>query len=157
MKKIIILILLLTVFTAVNVSALAIGGAFSINILDAAIPGGALSLKLDQLPLMWGIGFSIGGSGFNVGITGDWWLYHSPLFSIVSLYIGPGGYVKINSSNDNIAVDLGARIPVGLQIFPIKPLELFLEIAPSIGIDIGQSVTFPRWGLQGAVGFRFWF
>ena len=154
-KKVLILAVLIIMFGAVNVSGLAIGGSFALDFTDSAIPGGALSVRLDSMPVMWGLGFSLGDNSFKLGITGDWWLYHSPLFGIVSIYIGPGGYLNVQIGDNANILDIGARIPIGFQIFLIEPLELFLEIAPRIGLEI--PLRFPSFGIQGAIGFRFWF
>ena len=131
---------------------MAIGGAFNLSLLGGVYPGGALTVKLPKLPMVIGVGATIGSGNVNIGITADWWLYQAPLFGIVSIYIGPGLYVAISQS-----VQIGARIPVGFQIFIIEPLELFLELAPQIGVGIGDPVSFPEFGIMGAVGFRFWF
>ena len=131
---------------------MAIGGAFNIGFIGGVYPGGALTVKLPQLPVVLGAGATVGTGTVAIGVTVDWWLYRAPLFGIVSIYIGPGLYLKIGAP-----VDIGARVPVGFQIFVIDPLELFIELAPQFGIGLGDPVTFPTFGLMGAVGFRFWF
>ena len=68
-----------------------------------------------------------------------------------------GLFVNVASANSDPLVDLGLRIPVGFQVFPLDPLELFLEFAPSVGVQFSNPVTFPNWSVQGAFGFRFWF
>jgi hypothetical protein len=52
---------------------------------------------------------------------------------------------------------LGGRLPIGVNIYPIKNLELFLELAPTLAVGIGEEITFPVFGVQGAFGLRFWF
>ena len=51
----------------------------------------------------------------------------------------------------------GLRVPLGLNAFPIKPLELFIEIAPSFTIIAPNSINFGWSGFQSGFGFRFWF
>ena len=128
-----------------------IGGAFSIGVWD--LPSQAmLSLKFDSFPAGIAMGASIGSEIFQVGITADWWLFQIDLLSFLYLYIAPGLYAQISRS-----FGIGARIPVGLQIYILDPFELFLELAPTIGIRIADPVKIPAFGLQGAFGFRFWF
>ena len=156
-NKVIILILLMLIIASVSSFAFGIGGAFAFEPFGGtrAYNGGALSFKINDWPL---IAIQASGSDgiFNIGATADWWMYHEPLVGILSLYAGPGGYGYASIGN-NVNFDLGLRVPIGLQIFPIEPLELFLEAAPSFGVTLGDNFDFPRFGLQSAVGFRFWF
>ena len=71
----------------------------------------------------------------------------------MDLYVGPGLYTVIGSN----VFDLGVRVPVGIHMYVIDPLELFLEIAPALGVGLSGGFEFPRFDVQGAVGFRFWF
>lgn len=157
MKKTALLILAVLILSTVSVSAMGIGGAFSFDALgtESAIPGGALTIKLDNFAPVFGFGVKAGDGNVNLGITADLWMHHAPLAGIVSLYVGPGAYANITVGDSN-ALDLGLRIPVGLQIFPIEPLELFIELAPKVGLGL-NPLEFPTWGIQGALGFRFWF
>jgi len=135
---------------------MAIGGAFSLDPIGNGAYGAALSLKLDSFPPVMGISARFSGGTFNLGLTADWWMYHAPLVGILSLYVGPGGYLSLGIGGGTANLDIGARVPVGLQIFPLEPLELFLEVAPAIGLAL-NPFNFPTFGLQGALGFRFWF
>lgn len=122
--------------------------------IGPGLPGSnvMLSLKLDQLPFLMGIGFSIGQEVFSFGFTADWWALNKNLFSFVNYYLGPGLYVGYAGG-----LALGGRLPIGLNIYPVKNLELFLEIAPTLAVGIGEVITFPLFGAQGAFGLRFWF
>jgi hypothetical protein len=155
-KKIIVLCLLTVFFAVTSISALsldAIGGSFSLDVAGGgAIPGAALSLRLDNSPLLFGTGFTIGKDAFSFGFTVDYWMYHTNLGKVISMYIGPGAYISYAN-----ALNLGLRVPIGFQFFPIEPLELFIELAPSIGVGLGDKITFPNFGIQTAFGFRFWF
>ena len=155
MKKTVLIGLAILMVSSFSLSAMAIGGAYSTQLLNNGAGNGALTFKLDKWDPVFGLSFGGNSDYFRLGFSADWWMYHKPLAGIVSIYLGPGLYVNLGLGETS-NVDVGARIPIGFQIFPIDPLELFIEIAPSIGLDL-NPVAFPVWGLQGAIGFRFWF
>lgn len=155
-NKIIILVLVLFVFAAASTFAIGVGGAFSFSPFgDSVYYGGALTFKIDDWPLI-GVAASGDSGNFNLGATADWWYYNDNLTGPLNLYAGVGGYGMLSMGN-NTNIDLGLRIPFGLNIFVIDPLEIFLELAPAAGIRVGDNFRFPVWNLQSAVGFRFWF
>lgn len=121
--------------------------------------GAAFTFKLPGIPPVFGLSFYI-GNAFSMGLTADWWLWKPTLASgaiDVCLYVGPGLYGQVLLGS-TFNLDLGLRIPVGLQLWVLQPLELFIEIAPAIGVGgIGGTISFPRVTLQSAVGLRFWF
>ena len=155
-KKILLLVLAILMIASASSFAIGIGGAFSFSPIGSSpYNGGALSLKIDDLPLL-GVSVSASNGQFNIGGTADWWMYNEPLVEILNLYAGIGGFASI-SLGTSTNFDLGVRIPVGLNIFVLDPLELFLEVAPAVGVTLGDNFNFPSWGLQSAIGFRFWF
>ena len=156
MRKKFVISLIALVIVSTSASAMAIGGAFSLDALGGGAYGAALSLKLDDFQPVLGISARGGGGTMNIGLTADWWMYHEPLAGIISLYVGPGGYLVATGLGGDANMDIGARVPVGFQIFPIDPLEIFVELAPSLGIAL-SPFAFPTFGLQAAFGFRFWF
>jgi len=152
MKKKLVLLTLLVVLAAAPAFSFGIGGAFGLN-FNGLGTSGLLSVKFDEYPAVFGLGAHLGGGGFRATVTADWWLYQTNLVEMLDLYVGPGIFVDLGSN----VFDIGVRIPVGIHLFVIDPLELFLEIAPTIGVAVAPSLQFPTWGVQGAVGFRFWF
>jgi len=153
-RKVAVIALVLLVAIAVPMSfATGVGAAFGLP-FGGGLPGSnvMLSLKVSQVPFLMGIGFNLGESSSSFGFTGDWWVANANLFSFVNYYLGPGFYVGYANS-----LLLGGRFPVGLNVFPIKNLELFLEVAPTLAIGIGDTITFPVWGFQSGFGLRFWF
>ncbi len=151
MKKKVLIGTLLIALLAAPVFSIGIGAAFSAGFVD--LPSQAmLSFKLDEFPAVFGVGASIGSNTFEMGATADWWMYQTDLVSIFSLYMGPGVFAQIGGN-----FGLGVRIPIGVQAFLLDPLELFLEIAPALGIALSDPIVFPTFGVQGAFGFRFWF
>jgi hypothetical protein len=151
-KKILLIAVVLFVVAAASGFSWAVGGAFSIDPLGGLPSNAMLTFKIQEIPIMWGLGLVLGEERFSLGLTADWWLYHSPLVGILSIYVGPGLYGAVGD-----IFEFGGRVPIGLQIFPIKPLELFLEIAPALIVVSNRAITIPRFGIQGAFGFRFWF
>ena len=155
MKRTVVLISLALIVAGTSAFGFGIGGAFSLGIGTASVgPGAMLSLKLDELPMVFGVGAVIGATEFKAGATVDWWLWDTPLVSILNLYLGPGLYAQLGAG-----FDVGVRVPIGLQAWIIDPLEIFLEVAPALGLSINDSaqISFPDFELQAALGIRFWF
>ena len=156
MKKIVVLVLLIALIG--TASAFATGVGVSEGLPIGNLPGSdvMLSLKVDQIPFLMGFGFAIGNEQVAFGFTGDWWVQNEKLFSIESLvfnyYLGPGFYLGYQNN-----LVLGGRFPVGLNIYPIPNLEFFLELAPTLAVQLGDPIVFPVFGMQSAFGFRFWF
>lgn len=145
-KAVIVVIGLLVVVAASGFS-LGLGLAYSLPF--GSLPSGVMfSAKLDQLPFLLGISYSLENT-FRLGVTADWWLASGNLVSFINYYVGPGLYGGIG----NGTFDLGLRVPIGINAYPIPELELFFEIAPAIPF----FPNFPQPSLQGAAGFRFWF
>lgn len=152
-KALVIAIVLLIAVAVPATFATGVGVSAGLQPLGG-LPGSnlMLSLKIDQIPFLMGIGFSIGQERFAFGFTADWWALNQNLFSFVNYYLGPGLYLGYANS-----LLVGGRLPVGLNIFPVKNLELFLEVAPTLAVGIGNTIDFPVFGIQGAFGLRFWF
>jgi hypothetical protein len=155
-KKVLVLALLLTLFTVFSASAYtaAIGGEFALKIGDGLPNSALLSFRLPKFPAVFGLGLTVsnGGGQASFVLLADWWLAQGNLVSFVNYYVGPGLFVSISNS-----AMLGIRVPVGLNAFPIKPLELFIEFAPAITLLAPSGISIPQWGLQAGFGFRFWF
>jgi hypothetical protein len=156
-KKILILALVLTLFTIFSASAYtaAIGAEFAVSGLGTTGTGtsGFITFRLPKFPMVFGLGGNMNSSSFHLGIMADWWLVQGNLVSFINYYVGPGVF----GSFGNNYFDAGLRVPLGLNAFPIKPLELFIELAPSFTILSSSGVSFSWSGLQTGFGFRFWF
>jgi hypothetical protein len=155
-RKVLVLALALTVFTAFSASAYtaAIGGEFALKIGDGLPNSALLSFRLPKFPPVFGLGVSIPGNGAQSSfvLLADWWLAQGNLVSFVDYYIGPGVFIGISDS-----ALVGIRVPVGIDAYPLKPLEVFIEFAPAVTLIAGENVQIPAWGLQAGFGFRFWF
>jgi hypothetical protein len=157
-KKILVLALLLTLFTVFSASAYtaAVGAEFSFSALGSGgLPGSSvfLTFRLPKFPMVFGVGGYLGsGSGSYLAVMADWWFAQGNLVNFLNYYVGVGGYLDVSST-----LYAGLRIPFGINAFPIKPLELFLELAPAFGVINSSSIGINWAGLQTGLGFRFWF
>ena len=155
MKKTVLIVFLFACIATAPIWSFGIGGAFGLDLAGGTVgPGALLSFSLDTYPAVFGVGASFGGGSVSLGVTADWWLYYTNLVGILALYIGPGVYVDVKVGSGDASFGIGARVPIGLQAWILDPLEVFLEIAPTFGLKNG---SFPAFGVQGAIGFRFWF
>ena len=154
-KKIVIIALILMVVLAVGgfADSFGVGAAWSLSALGGLPNAAMLSVKIPQLPIVWGLAAQFGADNFNFGLTADWWLYQQNLVSFIGLYVGPGLYVSLPQP-----FEIGGRVPIGLNAFPLDFLELFVEVAPALVLfSSADGVTIPNFRLQAAFGFRFWF
>lgn len=155
-KKVLVLALALSLFAVFNASAYkaAIGGEFALRLANGLPSSALLSFRLPNVPPVFGVGVSIPeGGDASFALMADWWLSQGNLFSFINYYIGPGVYVAIAQDT----ATGGIRVPIGLNAFPMKPLEIFIEFAPAVGLFAPSGVSIPAWGLQAGFGFRFWF
>ena len=67
-----------------------------------------------------------------------------------------GGFVSAFIGNNSSAVGFGARVPVGLHLFPIDFFEIYLQGAPGIQITVAKGVR-PSFIFPLNLGLRFWF
>ncbi|MDR0412040.1 MAG: hypothetical protein LBH75_08735 [Treponema sp.] len=121
---------------------------------------GALSLKVPSLPVYWTVRLGIWDSSFGLGVTGDYYIIDSTLVSSINLgwYLGLGGYAGLWGFSDKLGFAAGARLPIGLSWQFLGHGEIFLEIAPQLGIQVLPDVHFPHASFfNGALGFRYWF
>lgn len=149
-KKVLLLVLAILLIASASAFATAVGVQGGLDFAGTPYPSLALSFKLDELPMMFGLGWNIQDQ-ISIGASADWWMYNQNLTGIINLYMGPGifgGFVIGNTPSFNI----GGRIAAGLQIFPIDPLEVFIELDPYLNL-----LPSPGLGFQGAIGARFWF
>jgi hypothetical protein len=120
-----------------------------------------LSLKLPSMPVYWGIYAHLSQYGFGVGATGDYYFIDSTLVNFgggsrLGWYLGLGGFADINFWQSGLAFDVGARVPIGLSWFIIPSAELFVDVAPGIGLGVGGGGPGLYWTLPAEIGLRFW-
>src|SRR5208337_3441157 len=153
----IVLVLLMTCGAASAFAAkggeLAIGGEGALYFAGSGgLPTSAmLLLHLPDFPLMMGIGVN---STPGIGVTADYWFAQGNLPSIFAWYLGVGGYLSLDLGSTT-SVTAGGRLPIGFQAWPVRRvLEIFVEVAPAVGIDLVPTGF--DWHLQAAIGLRFW-
>ena len=120
--------------------------------------GGRFVFHIPRVPIYFGIGGFSDSNGFSVDATADYWFAHNQLSGMLDYYVGLGGYFALATGNQS-EFALGARLPIGLQIWPLREgvLEIFLEVAPA-WVPITNSAVSPlTFQLQPAIGFRIWF
>jgi opacity protein-like surface antigen len=122
-------------------------------------PHAALSLKLPSLPIFWAIRLDITNDYFGLGASGDYYFIDSKLVPAIGLnwYLGFGASLGLSFYNDWMGLGVAARLPIGLSWQPLRFLEIYLQIVPSLGLDIIPNVHFPSGGFGGDLGIRVWF
>lgn len=135
-------------------------------------PGGnvALSLKIPSLPVFWTVNMALNKDwwDFYLGVSGDYYFIHQALVPEINLdwYLGVGAVIEVGKTKEykvlgktyggDLWLGTAARLPVGLSIQPLDLLEIYFEVAPSIGAWIFDEFEFPFGGWSGALGVRFW-
>jgi hypothetical protein len=128
-------------------------------------PGAALSLKTPQKPIFWGINARIKNSFFGVSVTGDYYIIDKRLTPDINFgwYFGIGGYADfyhVGGDSSYNGLGVGARVPIGIYIIPVSFFEVFIDVAPSLGLGIKfgneSGLELPAGGLGADLGIRFW-
>ena len=151
-----VLVILIVLFGAVTTTVSAANkGSLRLG-LEFGEPMAVLIIR--PAPFDFKIGYDLQDNG---------WLFLSADYRIVSgyqlvdflhLFLGVGAYTQIYFQQSD-ALEIGLRIPFGLQVFLIdNVIELFVEVAPTVGF-LPTIQAFPRW--QGYFGFtilipKFW-
>jgi hypothetical protein len=156
-KKIGVLAALLLVFSATGAFSFGIGlqggGGFSGSNFNG---GGAVTFKLDSLPLIFAVSAGASANGFSLGLTGDYWLDNPTITGPLGWYYVVGAGVGIGGFDGNFSLNVNAHIPLGINVFLLdNKFEAFLQVAPGFGVGIipfGFGFSF-----DGALGFRYYF
>lgn len=155
-SKIIVLLIVLTLFTGSLFADTGIGAAFGwgANGMGSA----ALSLDVDKIPgsvqtisINW-------GNDLRVNLTDDWYIIDDVLSGPFGWYFGLGFYASIGSVSNDLLFSGGARAPIGVDLTLLDNVLLFyIEAAPQLGVRVAPSFQFPEWDVVGSLGFRVYF
>jgi hypothetical protein len=134
---------------------------------------GVLHIKAPALPVYWSVHLDVINTGtkdsaFELNFTGDYYIIDKTLSADIGLgwFLGLGGYLSFYHQGPNTSyksLGAGARLPIGLSWQPLDFLEIFMDIAPSLGArycfgaDAPEEFDFPTGGWQGDFAVRFWF
>jgi opacity protein-like surface antigen len=137
---------------------------------DGRLKGG-LHIKVPPLPVYWNINSDIIGMGtdnsaLEFNLTGDYYIIDKTLAENIGLgwFLGVGAYLDFHYRFSGIGYNgIGARLPIGLSWQPLDFLEIFMNIAPNLGVrsyfgyDAPKKIDFPFSGWQRDLAVRFWF
>ena len=157
MKKIIVLSALLLVLSAASVFSLGIGLRGNYGFGDRF--GASLFISPGKKAGMggahFGINYWINKDAVSFGGTMDYWLFNPNITGPLNFYLGAGLFASI-SFGDPLALVAGLRVPIGLDL-NFDRVDVFLEVAPQIGLSLLPTIGLNNgWGTA-AVGVRFWF
>jgi hypothetical protein len=117
-----------------------------------------LSLKLPSMPIFWALQLSINDS-IALGVSGDKYLIDKELLKEgdfrLDWYAGIGGYAGLGIG-DVTHASIGARVPIGLSWHITREFELWLGLAPSLGITLAPELNFPDFFFASELGLRIW-
>jgi hypothetical protein len=144
LKTAIVLVILLAL-SAVGASAKSKGG-LRLG-LEFGNPSAVLIIR--PAPFDFKVGYNFAGNEY-LFLSADYRIISGyQLVDVLHFFLGVGAYTLIQFDSSDF--NLGARIPVGLQVFLVdNVVELFLEIVPTVGF-VPALEAFPEW--QGYIGF----
>lgn len=155
MKKLFSVLAVLVVMGTANVFAMGIGAQGGYPL------GGALTLKVDELPCVFAIDAQL-GTTTGVGVTADWWLANPTIQNSWGYFYGVGVGGSLYFGDGWSTLNIGPRAFAGTNIFLLDGfIELYLQAAyqPTFNLYLsGEGKAGFHWGGFGvAGGFRVWF
>ena len=159
-KKILVILVILCVFAAVQVHSLGIGAQLNYYTGEMFAPGLSIVLSPTErahLALNWFIDFE---ETNIVGLTFDVCPVKASLTPFnagpVFFTLGLGLYSNVVIT-DEIGFTGGLRIPLGFSLFLARTFELYTHVAPSFGVNMLPSIDFSKPFYPVALGARLWF
>jgi hypothetical protein len=175
MKKIILVLLIGLIFTAGAFAerpdgwGVGAGLHFEYDVFTLEkepIPdlGVNLFLKAPKVPIYFGIYLPVLDwveSFFNIGVTADYYFLDKIIVDKFGWYLGSGAIIRFGATSTASFMDIGVRVPIGLYIFPVSFLEIFLEAAPAVIMEMrfmsGNNYGGLKGTIQAGLGARYWF
>ena len=143
------------------------------NYWDVSLPffwNPGLSLKAPKVPIYWGFWGNISRYGVGFGVTGDYYIFDRVIVDKevtnkdgaydlrLDWYLGVGLAVNMDFWDDSTIFNAGLRIPGGVSWYVIKPLEVFVGLAPTFGFySVIDHKTAFHWKANFEIGIRYWF
>ena len=155
MKKLFSVLAVLAVMGTAKVFAMGIGAQGGYPL------GGALTLKVDQLPCVFAVDAQL-GSTTGFGVTADWWLANPTIQGSWGYFYGVGVGGDIYFGDGWSKLGIGPRAFAGTNVFLLDGfIELYLQAAyqPTFNLYLaGEGQAGFSWnGFGVAGGFRVWF
>ena len=157
MKKLYVLVLL---------SLLCIGSAFAKIGIGAqgeytfgnmpAFTSVELTFKSSKTPLVLGLDFDFAKDFYGIGLDVDYWLANPKLVSMLKFYVAPGLTTAVYNFADDISFYIASRLALGLNVFVIDELEIYLQTAAELGYSNYDGSGFAFHVPIGG-GIRVWF
>jgi len=166
MKKFLLIFFLVTTISVSTVFAHHEENKFGIGILGGwdfrwdgftGSPSLSLSLKIPYVPIFWTTNLRFNSGYFNLCISGDYYFIEKDLVSYIYLhwFVGAGAWANLSLSSGPLVFSFGVRLPIGVHWHILEFLEVFADVAPSLGISV-NPVDFPAGGFPIEIGVRFW-
>jgi hypothetical protein len=101
------------------------------------------------------------GNVYSVGLTADYWMVDMDLKLMMSkknsvnFYVGSGFYTYFRKTGGDSNYGAGLRVPVGLDL-QFEYFDVFVELAPQLGLRFMPEVKLNGEWFTPAVGFRCW-
>ncbi len=113
----------------------------SLGSTSGALGGGVgVALKWGAFPVV-GLQYNLLQSRINA--SADYYVVDAKGISTqLSYFLGAGAYAGLGLKGGSSAFDIGLRIPVGLQFWPVKGLELFAAPVLSVPLIPAPAVGF---------------
>ncbi len=114
--------------------------------------GAGLTLKFGSFPVL-GIQYNFYNSYSSLALSCDYYVIDSKAIGgPLTWYLGVGGFAgfAFGNNGNSSSFDMGLRLPIGLQIWPVSKLELYIgavptirflpSIIPGIGAEVGLRI-----------------
>jgi hypothetical protein len=158
MKKIVMAAAVLCTVAAVESYAFGIGLQFGGNVQSFNTPG--ISLLLSPSEQVHGaLTWYIGGEGMTLVGSADYWILTKEITTLgpgaLNFFVGAGAYAQIALWEDYFGLDVGLRVPVGLDWKPDK-FDVYFQVVPAAGLGLLPSLGFDGFHVNVNLGARFW-
>ncbi|OPZ66932.1 MAG: hypothetical protein BWY83_02746 [bacterium ADurb.Bin478] len=139
--------------------AVGLGLQYSGNAGKIYTNGIAINVKLDDRPMVFAASYYIDDDK-SFGLTGDYWLFEKPIGSSgeskINWYAGVGLFLSMFFGDDFELHD-GIRVPLGVNMFIDKKIELYAQVVPAFGISMIPTIKTNGFYVPISGGFRVWF